>query len=74
LAGRAEEEDPASSLLSDIHIEFKTLKVDRIHSKVLVMELNKLPGRPWAGRSKGADADMRWLLSPLGAPASRWRF
>jgi hypothetical protein len=65
LAGRATEEDPASSLLSDIRVVFKTRKLDRIHSQVLMLELNKLTGRPWAERRSGAETNVRWLSNQL---------
>jgi len=64
LARRAAEDNPVSSLLSDISGVFQTLNVDRLHSHVLVMELNKLQDRPWAVRN-GVEANARWLSNKL---------
>jgi len=65
LAGRAVENNPISSLLSDIAAAFRTLKVDRIFSRTLVAELNKLTGRPWAEGRNGKEATEQWLSRAL---------
>jgi len=63
-----DEEDIGIELLKDIRSIFDMLKVDRIHSQVLVMQLTLIEGRPWAewkhGKPMTANSLSR-LLKPF---------
>lgn len=63
-----DDEDIGVELLKDIRSIFDMLKVERIHSQVLVMQLTLIEGRPWSewrnGRAMTANSLSR-LLKPF---------
>jgi len=65
LASSAQESNPIGSLLLDIFVLFATLKVDRMFTRTLVMNLNALGDRPWAEMRNGKEITDQWLAQQL---------
>ena len=73
LASSAQESNPIGSLLLDIFVLFATLKVDRMFTRTLVMNLNALGDRPWAEMRNGKEITDQWLAQKLRSYPIRTR-
>jgi hypothetical protein len=65
LAAASYDSNPITSLLTDICIEFYEPETDRLFSRDLVAELNRIPNRPWAEVLRGKPVTELWLSQQL---------
>ena len=76
LTAAAQQEAPIGALLFDIMICFLSENAQRLFSRSLVGELNRLGDRPWAELRRGKEISEQWLsrqLRPYGVrPRTMW--
>ncbi len=65
LTSSAQENSPISTLLFDIYVSFTKIGTQRIHSRTLVADLNRLTDRPWMELRKGKGLTELWLAQQL---------
>src|SRR5439155_10888308 len=67
LTTSARENNPISSLLLDIWIQFLNANADRLFSRTIVAALNRCEDRPWLELKKGKEITEVWLAKRLQA-------